>query len=181
MGIRQSINENPAITTGVTAGIILLAIIFMVYYGCSKGGTTGSTVPGLNNAFFSTDDGKTWFVDDATNIPPYAVSKAGPNAGKTAVRAQVFKCGDGQPFVAHLEKYSEEDKKKLQEAMAKANGKGAALPLMYMSMGSQMMVKKPGDANWVKLQQGQIDKYTAVMQPKCKDGSTTGQQRVNPE
>ena len=31
MGIRQTLNENPTITTGVTAGVIVLALIFIVW------------------------------------------------------------------------------------------------------------------------------------------------------
>ena len=185
MGIRETVNENPAITTGVTAGIILLALIFIVYQACAP--TTGggdAAAPGANKAFFTTDDGKSYFVDDGNHIPPFVVNKAGdPNNGKTAVRAQVFKCGSGQPFVSHLEKYAPEDKKRLEEAMKQAKDKGAQLPMMYMSMGANMMVKKPGtgDRGWTKLSQNTVQQYTQVMQPKCPDGTMNGLQRVTPE
>src|SRR5688572_33348545 len=104
MGIRQTLNENPIITTAGAAGIILIAIIFIIWQGCGGSTPAGSAPP--TKMWFTTDDGNTRFVDEINKLPPFTHSD-----GKVAVRAKVFKCGDGEPFVNHLEKYNDADKK----------------------------------------------------------------------
>lgn len=181
VGIRQTINENPVITGAVTGGIILIALIFIVMQSCQ--GDPASGGPAVTKAFFTTDDGKTYFVDDAKHIPPYKVDKPGdPNHGKTAYRVQVFKCGDSAPFISHMEKYAEEDRKKLVEMMANAGDRGVPVPMMYMG-GANIMIKKPGsgERGWVKLTPQTTQQYMNIMQPKCPDGTTNGLQRVMPE
>jgi hypothetical protein len=103
VGIREKINDNPAITSGVVAVVIILAIILIVWN--SMGGGPG----GSGKAFFTIDDGKTWFADDAAKIPPFM------HDGKEAVRVFVFTCDEGKTkWAGYLQKYTPEAKKLLE-------------------------------------------------------------------
>ena len=172
MGIRQKINENPAATTAITGGIILLAVLFIMWQAC--GGSGGGTVN--TKSFFSADDGKTWFIDESTNIPPYKTKD-----GRDAVRAQIFTCDDGKTkFCGYLEAYAPQDKMMLEQ-MAKNQGKGA--PASYMGYTGQPMVKKPGapPTMWIPLAPQTTAAYQQVVQVRCPDGSTNNLTRVFPE
>lgn len=175
MGIRQTINENPAITAAATGSVVLLAVIFIFYrLLCSGGDNVGGPVS--NKAFYTIDDGKNFFVDDAGKIPPFM------HEGKPAVRAQVFTCDNGaSKFVSYLEKFSDEDKRKLEEALSKNTSGGAPMAMQYMGFANALMVKKPGDKNWVKLNPQTTERFTRVMQTKCPDGSANNITRVMAE
>lgn len=84
MGIRQTLNENPVVTAAATGGIILLALIFILYQ--AFGGRGGSGYRPGGKSFFSDDDGATWFADESSKIPPF------DHDGKTAYRVVVYKC-----------------------------------------------------------------------------------------
>ena len=108
VGIRESLNKNPSITTGVTIGIIVIALLAIVWQ-------MWSSRPNINNikSFYTVDDGKTWFEDQATKNPPFDYK------GSPAYRAYVFKCGDsGKPFVAYMERFTPDALKKLEAAAA---------------------------------------------------------------
>ena len=155
MGIRESVNENPAITTGVTAGIILLALIFIVYQLFSGGGATGQTI---TQEYFTTDNGATYFEDDLGKLTPFQKD------GKEAVSAKVFRCG-GEPFVGYLEKL---DPKTLA-ALAKTpktdqNNPESAMQMEMMKQQGRL-VKKPADAKWVQANSPDGMKSQAVQCP----------------
>src|SRR5262245_29469532 len=101
MGVREALNQSRKVKWGVFAGIVLLAVIGFLWSSGSGGGAGTSGT----NAYFSTDDGKSWFVDDANKVPPF------PKNGKDAVRAYVYKAPDGTKFVSHLERYTPDAKK----------------------------------------------------------------------
>ncbi len=122
-------------------------------------------------SFFSDDDGKTWFVDDASKIPPF------DHEGKVAYRAAVFKCADGTQFVGRLEKFSDEVKAQMEETIRK--NPSAAPVLQYTASMREIQVKLPGDPNWTKLVGSSPSVLKKMMQPTCKDGS--GATQVRPE
>ena len=174
MGIRQTINEKPGLTTAVTAGIILVAILFIGWQSCGGGGDGGMV---SDKAFFTVDDGKTFFVDKITNIPPFQKD------GKLAVRAQVFTCDDGKTkFVGYLEMYAPQDKA-MMEAIAKGQTTNTpmATPMPYMA--GQPLVKKPGAPPnaWIGIGPQTSTIYQQVVSVKCPDGSTEKLSRVFPE
>jgi hypothetical protein len=164
VGIRETLNQNPGITTGVTAGIVVIALGFIIWQ------LTGSDTPDVpNEMFYSDDDGKTHFADAIDKVPPY------DHNGKQAVRARVYKCGSGQPFVAYLERYSKDAKEKIEKA--KGNKAGDAGMAEEIAM-TGIEVKKPGDKDWVR----QLDPRSAkIMEVKCPDGSTTNLEPVMPD
>jgi len=134
VGIRETLNRNPAVTTGATIALIVIAVVVIVWQLMpARGGSAGPT-----KAYYSVDDGKTWFADDYYCIPPYQ------HDGKEAVRAHVYQVGEGKAFVGWLEKYKDDVKPKLEKALA--GKRQGPLPAEFMD-DSNRMIKKPGAAN----------------------------------
>jgi hypothetical protein len=159
VGIRETLNRNPIITTGATIGIILIAIIYIVYSLWPKGG--GDFIPPAKT-FYSVDDGATWFEESAEKVPPFT------HNGKEAVRAHVFVCNDGTTFVGYLERYNAEGKAKLDKVMASAKG-GKYPPERFEIDETHKEYKKPGARNkWIT---PRSPEFQNTMLVKCKDGS----------
>ena len=164
MGLRETLNRNPAITTGVTIAIIVVALIYIVLQ------FSGSSRPPIpTKGYFTTDNGATWFADSLNNVPPYM------HDGKEAVRAYMYKCNDGKPFVAYLERYTPETKKAIEKARAaaKANSQNimAREALYSMEMQNVKEVKKPLDPGpWIKNRD--YVRYSPVVKIQCPDGTT---------
>jgi hypothetical protein len=169
VGIRETLNQNPGITTGATAAIILLALVFIIWQISGGSGPSVAT-----EAFYSTDDGKSWFADQADKIPPF------DKDGKPAYRVYVYKCKDGKEFVSHLERYTPEAKKKLEEFRTKGPEAAADPGIMEAIYMGGVEVKDPetGDKNWVK--QAQFDAAAKITSPVCPDGTTDTLEPVMP-
>ena len=158
MGIRETLNKNPSITTGATIGIIVLAIIVIVWQLWPSG---GEAIPPAKT-FFSIDDGANWFEDDAEKVPPFS------HNGKEAVRAHVYVCADGTKFVGYLERYNAEGKAKLDKIMATAKG-GRYPPERFEIDETHKEYKKPGKTGkWVNAKHPDFPKTLEV---RCKDGT----------
>jgi hypothetical protein len=156
VGIRENLNKSPAITTGATIAIIVIALGFIVYQLLPNRGPRIST-----KVFFTDDDGQTYFSEEGTVLPPF------DHSGKEAVRCYVYSCG-GTKFVGYLEKYTDDAKSKL-DAASKSNTPN---PMMMedMEMMQGRLVKKPGDAKWIK--SSDFEKAQKVMEIHCPDGSS---------
>jgi hypothetical protein len=133
-------NKNPMVTTGAAAGIVLVGIILIVMQ--MAGGSKSARPPTVSGAFFSDDDGKTYFSDDPTKIPPF------DHNGKIAVGAVVFKPSTGgDPFVGYLVSNTNQLKAKLE---SEVNTGGLEGLNAYMSDNTIVgaLIKKPGDPKW---------------------------------
>lgn len=140
MGIREKMNENPAMTGGIVGVLIVLAIVWGYFQFRTP--TPPRTAADATSAFFTEDDGKTYFPAPFSNL---AKDFKGPN-GKDAVRAYVFRYGKGEPFVAYMEKYTPAGKQTLGTFYNDpANAQKAPPPEVI----SETLIKKPGDKNWV--------------------------------
>jgi hypothetical protein len=157
VGIRETLNKNPAIVTGLTVGVILIGVILIVWQ-LVRGG--GNEVPVAQKLFFTDDDGKTTFEDIAWRVPPFQRN------GKEAVRAHVFRCPpNGTPFVAWLEKYEKASKEKMDKFFEDPKHQGKfSLELFDDAV---RMLKRPGDAQWRKWTIPNLD---AVRTRRCPDG-----------
>jgi hypothetical protein len=67
MGIREKINQNPIAASGVVGGVALLLILVSFM---RSGGSHGPVGEGSNLAFYSIDDGKSFFKDSDSRIAP---------------------------------------------------------------------------------------------------------------
>lgn len=164
MGIRETLNQNPAITTGVTIGIIVIALGAIIWQLVGGDGMPDA----ITEMYYTVDDGATYFADDANKIAPF------DKDGKEAVKCYVFTCDDKKTkFVAYLERLTPEAKKKMEaaiEAQKKADPNAAnTIPMdtdIITMEGTE--VKKPGAGNkWVKRTTPEGEKIT---QPQCPDG-----------
>jgi hypothetical protein len=115
-------------------------------------------------AWFTIDDGKTWFADDASRIPPFDCQ------GKPAVLCFVYKSRGHQPWVSHLLRYTPKGKKILEER----RHKGGGVNTMGVSLSE---VKKPGAAVWISTGD---PRAVEIQDVKCPDGSTAEVEPLDP-
>ena len=137
MGIRETLNKNPMISAGAIGAVILIVLGFIIF--TSMGSGPASTAG--QKAFFSIDDGKNYFADDASKIPPFQKD------GKEAVQAIVFSF-DGNKKVVYLKRFTPEAKRKLEAATSNKNKPDMAIVDAINFTGVE--VKAPGDKEWVK-------------------------------
>jgi hypothetical protein len=158
VGVRESIKRRQSLTVAV-AGLMIVGAGIAIYVQARD------PTPGAGMAFFSNDDGKTYFTDRNTRLAPF------DKDGKPAYRAHVFECG-GKRVVGFLSRYRPEAIAALEEAAAaKGTGKPPRNAAALASVGTYgMEVKRPGDAAWVN--QADSGRATAVRVFRCPDGST---------
>jgi len=158
MPIRETINRRP-ILFGVVM-IVATAIATMVSIRQLRSRRQGPP----DKAFFTVDEGKTYFADDSMLVAPV------DHNGQEAVQCYVFRCGK-KDFVGYLLKYSPQGKDQLEQQHA------AGLASAVGLSGSEVLVKKPGDKSWVD--QGN-DKSRSILQIHCPDDPNAGVEVVAP-
>lgn len=141
MGLRETLNEKPGIALGAAGGVIVLALFFIIRSFMGDGPSTGGS-GNVAKAWFTVDDGKTWFSDDEKNIPPY------DKDGKQAVRAYIFVKEGGKPYCGYLERYTPDGKKRREEMLK--NPEKVDIVVAETTMFTDREVKKPGEKDWVK-------------------------------
>lgn len=94
MGLREKINQNSRLASIIVAGLGVLAIGMIVNQFLGSG-NSNSAEP--RKAFFTIDDGATYFADEASKINF-------THEGKPAYRAYVYKAESEEPFVAYIER-----------------------------------------------------------------------------
>ena len=157
MGIRDTLKQRKSLAA--TAAVVMIVGAAIAIYVQARDFSSGA-----GKAFFTIDDGKTWFVDKNTRLAPFEKD------GKQAVRAHVFEC-NGERVVGYLSCYRPEALKALEDAMAaKAQGKPPPNVQALAAVGSTgLLVKRPGAPGWIS----QLDAAaaTAVRIFRCPDGS----------
>jgi hypothetical protein len=157
MSVREAIIGNPRIGIATAGGLLLIGIVVI----CLE---MRNPAPAAAPAqyYFTMDDGKTWFADAATNLPPY------DKDGEQAVRAHVFRCPAGTKFVAYLERYTPDAKRTLEGTSSSAASEMSATQGAYEG-GRE--VKRPGDKDWVSVTNGRA--LAQVVAFKCPDGTSS--------
>lgn len=164
VGIRETLNRNPSITTGVTIAIIVVALGAILWQARQGGIPTAK-------AFYTVDDGATWFVDDAGKVVPF------DHKGKQAVRVYIYKCAEGKPFAGFLERYTPEAAQKLAETPKGGNVDPGINEELYMT---GIEVKQPGAAGkWLGRSTPDGEKLQSEI--KCPDGKNDTLETVIPE
>lgn len=141
MGFRQSAKDRPTLFAVVFGALILVCIAVVIWQ------LTGSTDPrlGSGKAFFSVDDGKTFFVADSSKVAPF------DHNGQQAYQAMVYSADGGKTrSVGYLMRFSEKGKAKMNEMRAKIK-ETRGMPSMDAELQANTEVKRPGEKNWVKL------------------------------
>jgi hypothetical protein len=156
MGLRQILNEKPWV--GALVGVAGIAgLVLSVWLS-----TGPRDIPPDRVAFFTSDEGKTWFKDDAGRVPPF------DHQGKPAYRAFVFECG-GKEFVAYMQRYGQAEKKGWEEKLKAAAADGREMEARVgLARGGEF--KRPGDKDWISGQTNPmaVGKMQTVT---CEDGS----------
>src|ERR1700722_4242395 len=117
MGIRQAIAGNNALGYSVAGCLIVGAGIY--FYFQEK----PARLPDPLTAFYSDDDGKTYFKDSIYKFAPF------DHNGKEADLAYVFECDSGK-FVGMLGRYTPKMKKQLEDEFAKSEADPAEKPML---------------------------------------------------
>ena len=129
MSIRDQINKNP-LPWLIGLAVVVGAVLLFVFLPGDQSGTSGYRPA----AFFSDDDGQSYFIDRPDEVPPYE------REGKEVVSAVIARDKTtNEEFVLYLAKY---DPAVRSEATAFQDA-GAAGP------APPMLIKRPGDEEWV--------------------------------
>jgi len=138
MYIKEELNNRKAVGIGIGVALVVVALtIFAIETGLVAAG-------GQGKMYISGDDGATFETGSIKEFPPYITG------GKEYVRAVVFDNGSKR-FVGYLTKFGESVRTRLQSAQEKL---GSSMVNCY-STGQidtgNVFVKKPGDHDWVPL------------------------------
>lgn len=163
MGVREQMTRKP-VMGGVAAGVLALvavAVLVKAYWPERQAD--------LSRAFYTTDDGATWFEDSALKVAPF------DHEGKPAVVAHVYSyAGGSKQFCAYVAKFTPEGKERLERAVAEAvkNGKGADSVGLYHDpsfMKGNVLVKPArSGGEWVSYGDRKANEIFSVHAP---DGS----------
>ena len=148
MSIRESIQQSPRITAAAAVLVIIGTAVWI--YSSSSSDLTQRLL--TTRAFYTVDEGKTWFLDDAEKIPPFQ------HEGRTAYRVQVYSSSGGKnQFAGYLMRYTTDAAKRLEAAK---RGDAAAARIQpgrpMLSLVDELAIsgteiKKPGAGNaWVR-------------------------------
>jgi len=158
VGIRETLEKKKSLTVVAMVVVIIGSIIAIIVQARGLGPV------GPGDAFYTVDDGKTFFVGDAKNLPPF------DQGGKQAVTAHVFECG-GKRVVGYVSRYTADALATIAEAkQARAAGRlpaNVAKLATVAQTGSEL--KRPGDTKWVIT--GNNNAANKIRIFKCPDGS----------
>jgi hypothetical protein len=129
MGVRESVGRHPGIATAASILATLAALAVIAWEVAPK-----RYPPPRTGFYYSDDDGQHVFVDSMLNYPPF------DHDGHEAVQAHVF-IKDGQKTVMWLSKFDPD----MQQIMKAGNPDD-------MNPDRGTLVKRPGDKDWVPLQ-----------------------------
>jgi hypothetical protein len=136
MGFIETIRKNKS--AGFTVAAVLLLLASVVAFVSAHSGRIPSN---LTRAFYSDDDGKTFFVDNLDKAYPF------DHNGQQAYRAYVFKGASGSAFVAYLERYTASGLAQKQALLANPIDDGGAAASLLLRSATE--VRKPGQTKWV--------------------------------
>ena len=138
---------------GVIASLVILGSAIAIYLELQPPPKEEAPL-----AFFTIDDGRTWFTADAESLPPFDYK------GHKAVKAHLYTCDGGKTrFVGWLQKLPEDV---LRDALA--NG---PLDDDAIAMKAGWMAKRPGESDWTN-SKTDPEKYEQITRVKCPDGGT---------
>jgi len=161
MGVREAINTKKSFGIGFSVLLMLIAGSIIAYTQWPQHRPKG------DKAFYSDDDGQTYYKDSIYLVPPC------DHNGKTTVRAVVYSYDGGhEQFCAFLQRYTQDAKKRIDDAVADAarQGKPPSTVALFNDLGifrSGLEIKLPGAGHpWVP---SQGPDATAVMNEVLKD------------
>ena len=155
--------------TAAALAVIVCGAAMLWMRGSDAVDATG--VASTDLAWYSSDDGKTWFADKKN--PLNFVTRD----GRPAYRCWVYTCDGGKTtFAAYLQRYAPDAQKKLQ---AYADGTQSPDPRVLEQIATMgVEVKRPGGSNWISASHEQA---WEIQQPTCPGGGSDRPQLVPPK
>lgn len=171
MGIREALNQRPGLTTGITATVIIAAIVYVIWQAVFG---SDSSSDALKSAYYSIDDGKTWFVDDVSKPAPFVKD------GGQAVRVHLFSVDGGKTKIPlYLEKFTDKGVLIYNSARADENDVAAMISAQER-LQRELLIKRPGESKWYPRPHN--DFVTQLKKAQFKDlPDGTDAVEVNPE
>lgn len=153
-------------TKSVAIALVAIAACGFAAYSVTKGMDNGPRPVGEGMAYFSTDDGATWFEAPVSNPSPF------DKGGKQAYRVFVWRQGSGEPFVSHLIKNAVAAQRDPNRPPSVAERRTPP------SMSARSVeVKRPGEAIWTRADSREGGEILKIKGP---DGTTEGLEPVEP-
>jgi hypothetical protein len=155
MSVIESIRNRKGLSTWLAAGMIVLAGLIMIW-------NTRSNIPSdATKAFYTVDDGDTYFIDDLNKAYPF------DHDGKQAYRAYVFKSkSSGKKFVAFIERMNDIGRARMEELLTQPREK-AKTQIAHL-LANCTEVKRPHGTEWAAVN---TPAYGMIMNPTGPDGS----------
>jgi hypothetical protein len=164
VNLREQLQKRPATGIGLGIAVVAVACVFIFRQGSNSSGQSF-----VSSAYYTVDDGKTYFADSF--LKPYPFD----HNGQQAVRACVYQVPGGQPFVAYLERYTDAGKAQVAPLLGSDD---VVKQQQYVAIrGTELEVKRPGDKVWVAAGSG---RGASVMNVGPRPGSTAQPAMVNP-
>jgi len=135
MSLSQTANQPKKIGMGVAVAIVLVALALLGYQ--LFGGRQTVDAPAGKSAFYTDDDGKSYFTDAADKMVPFN------HNGKQAYRADVFQGSDGKQFVGLIYRHTDSGRKEIEAYFAKNPKDSDGMARRTMERG-RMQVKLAG-------------------------------------
>ena len=147
-------NDKKNLLTVAAIGLLVIGAIIYWLTGTESAPVVAS------QAFYTTDEGQTWFKDDIRKIPPF------DHNGKPAYRCYLYTEG-GKTVVAYLERYTDEARKVVEKLSQPGSQPD---PIAMQTIMKGLEVKKPGapDSEWVSRTD---PKYAGIALPNGPTGS----------
>ena len=142
MGSAQTMTEPRKLGMGVAAAVLIVGLGLLAYQ--FFGGRQTVSAPVHATAFYTADDGKTFFSDDANKMVPF------DHNGKPAYRADVFQGLDGKQFVGLIYRHTDAGRKEIEAYFASKPKDPDRTARQIMERG-RMQVKPAGtgDKGWM--------------------------------
>ena len=164
MGFRETLEQKRGVGIGIAVVLAIGAGWLIVHETSGRQGTPPG--PHGTQYWFTTDDGKTTFADDAQKLPPF------DHNGKQAVRACCFTSDDGNThWIAYLERFSPNGKRVLEAYLRRPiEDQDGMERTRLMSAGIE--VKRPGapETDWTTM--ANVAKYHEITQLKDPNGKS---------
>jgi hypothetical protein len=164
MLVRQTLNEKSKVGIGVGVGLIVVAI-GIIAFQLYANGPTFQKPP--RTAFYTNDDGKTFFKDDYNKVVPF------DHNGKQAYRADVFQCPDGKQFVAFVYRHTASGRQQMQEYISRNGMKDDADGSFRQGIenrGAEMKRPGGGDKAWRPCDDATVESLRNSV--KCPSGGS---------
>ena len=136
MSVREMIDKHRGWANSAAIVMVVTAIALIVTNARSGG------MPQVKYAFYSDDDGQSYFRDDINKLFPF------DHNGKQAYRAYVFQSGGGKPFVGYLERIDDRAAAKLQTLQSQPQTPDLVMQ-MDLVRTAGLEARTPGSTRWL--------------------------------